>query len=225
MCLIIEKPAGRRIPAEFLAHAWQRNAHGWGVCHREAGRLAWRKGLVLDELTACNDALPLHAQAWLHLRQATYGPVQADMAHPHVVRPGLLLMHNGSIHHLAPQDASRSDSAELAAVLRELLAGLDDARAASLLRSDGFRRLTAPLLKGSMVVLVDGQGAVRLGRDWHVVGRDEWHGDMQGVRVSNTHAWTPLCTGPWQQVWRALRRGWASRVVHPWAARSATGRA
>jgi hypothetical protein len=208
MCLIIQKPAGRRISADFLTHAWQRNDHGWGMFHPAPGGPAWRKGMTLDELLACNDCLAIETEAYLHLRQATYGPVHAEMAHPHVVRDGLLLMHNGSIHHLAPRDPAVSDSAELATALRDLLAGLDAEQAAALLRSEGFRRLTAPLIQGSMVVLIDAQGAVRLGRDWHRVRQGEWHRDMQGVNVSNVHAWTPLSMGLWQQALRAARRRW-----------------
>ena len=94
------------------------------------------------------------------------------MAHPYRVRDGLMLMHNGSIH---PARAGRpqtvSDSAELARLLADMLAGLDDEQAAALIRSDGFRRLTAPLVEGSMVILFDQRGAVRLGRDWHTVAQ------------------------------------------------------
>jgi hypothetical protein len=213
MCLIIQKPAGRRISAEFLNHAWQRNDHGWGVFHGAPGGPAWRKGMSLDDLLACNDALPVETEAYLHLRQATYGPVRSEMAHPHVVREGLLLMHNGSIHHLAPRDPAVSDSAELATALRDLLCGLDAGQAAALLRSEGFRRLTAPLIQGSMVVLIDAEGAVRLGRDWHRVRQGEWHRDMQGVNVSNVHAWTPLSMGLWQQALRSARRRWGQGLT------------
>lgn len=213
MCLIIQKPAGRRISAAFITHAWQRNDHGWGVFHPAPGGPAWRKGMALDELLAMNEHLPIETEAYLHLRQATYGPVHEHMAHPHVVREGLLLMHNGSIHHLAPRDPAVSDSAELASALRDLLAGLDDVQAAALLRSEGFRRLTAPLIQGSMVVLIDAQGVVRLGRDWHRVRQGEWHGDMQGVAVSNVHAWTPLSMGLSQQALRAARRRWGQGLA------------
>jgi hypothetical protein len=72
-----------------------------------------------------------------------------------------------------------------------MLAGLDDTQAQALLRSEGFGRLMAPLVQGSMVVLFDAQGAVRLGRDWHTVQTHEWDGEMPGIQVSNTHAWAP----------------------------------
>lgn len=189
MCLIIKKPHGRRIAADFLVNAWQRNSHGWGCFHTLRGEVIWARGLHLDELIAHNDRLPLDAEVFVHLRRATYGEVNHDMAHPYVVRPGLLLMHNGSIAHLAPQDASRSDTSELARLLHDMLSGLSDEQAASLIRSHGFRVLTAPLIEGSMVVLMDAQGAVRLGRDWHTVGAADWSDAMAGMEVSNSHTW------------------------------------
>lgn len=189
MCLIIKKPAGRRIDAGFLDHVWSRNSDGWGTVHVEQGRLVWHKGLHLSELQARNRWLPEHAEAYLHLRKATYGAVTHDMAHPCPVRPGLLLMHNGSLHHLAPPDRHRSDTAELARLLGTMLDGLDDGQAEALVRSEGFARLMAPAVEGSMVLLLDARGVVRLGRDWHRVQPHEWAPDMHGIEVSNTHAW------------------------------------
>ena len=189
MCLILKKPLGRRITADFLANAWQRNAHGWGCFHMAQGGVIWARGLNLDELIAHNACLPLEAEVYLHLRRATYGDINHDMAHPYVVRDGLLLMHNGSIAHLAPQDPARSDTSELARLLRDMLDGLSDAQASSVIRSQGFRALTAPLIEGSMVVLMDAQGPVRLGRDWHTVRAADWCEAMAGVEVSNSHTW------------------------------------
>ncbi len=189
MCLIIKKPTGRRIPADFLATAWQRNAHGWGCFHLEQGEVVWARGLDFDELLAHNARLPLDAEVYVHLRRATYGEVNHDMTHPYVVREGLLLMHNGSIEHLAPQDKSLSDTSELARLLSDMLQGLSNDQASSLIRSQGFKGLTAPLIEGSMVVLMDAQGAVRLGREWHMVHAADWSEAMAGVEVSNTHTW------------------------------------
>jgi hypothetical protein len=191
MCLIIKKPPGRRIAADFLENAWQHNHHGWGCFHRDLvqGRVVWARGLRFEDLVAHNARLPLDAEVYLHLRRATHGDVNHEMAHPFVVRPGLLLMHNGSIDQLAPQDTDVSDTAELARLLCDMLAGLSDAQAADLIRSQGFRALTAPLIDGSMVVLMDINGAVRLGRGWHAVQLGQWHEAMQGIEVSNLHTW------------------------------------
>lgn len=191
MCLIIKKPPGRRIAAEFLHNAWRHNHHGWGCVHREGGALVWTRGMVFDELLAHNERLPLEAEVYLHLRRATHGEVNHAMAHPHVVRPGLLLMHNGSIDRLAPGDTRISDTAELARLLGDLLSGLSDAQAAALIRGAGFRALTAPLIEGSMVVLMDTAGAVHLGRGWHTVQAGDWEACMVGIEVSNLHTWGP----------------------------------
>ncbi len=193
MCLIIKKPPGRRITADFLANAWQHNSHGWGCFHHGAtpGQVVWARGLCFEELLVHNASLPVDTEVYVHLRRATHGAVNHDMAHPYVVRPGLLLMHNGSIDRLAPQDKAISDTAELARLLHDMLAGLSDAQAACLIRSQGFGALTAPLIEGSMVVLMDAQGAVRLGREWHTVQQAQWHEAMVGIEVSNVHTWAP----------------------------------
>lgn len=189
MCLIIKKPLGRRIAVDFLTNAWQRNAHGWGCFHMAQGEVIWARGLRLEELIEHNARLPLDAEVYLHLRKATYGEINHDMTHPYVVRPGLLLMHNGSIDHLAPQNPAHSDTFELARLLHDMLDGLSDAQASAVIRSQGFRALTAPLIEGSMVILMDEQGPVRLGRDWHIVQPADWDEAMAGIEVSNSHTW------------------------------------
>lgn len=189
MCLIIKKPLGRHIAADFLENAWQRNSHGWGCFHMDQGEVIWARGLNLGELIEHNARLPLGAEVYLHLRRATYGDVNHDMAHPYIVRQGLLLMHNGSIAHLAPQDPTVSDTSELARLLRDMLHGLSDEQASGLIRTQGFRALTAPLIEGSMVVLMDRKGPVRLGRDWHTVQAADWDEGMAGIEVSNSHTW------------------------------------
>ncbi|HET8871512.1 MAG TPA: hypothetical protein VFM48_13780 [Aquabacterium sp.] len=189
MCLIIKKPSGRRIPSDFLENAWLRNSHGWGGFHLFQDQVVWDRGLSLDDLIRYNDAVPLHAEVYLHLRKATYGAVTHEMAHPYPVRPDLLLMHNGSISHLAPDDANRSDTSELARHLCDMLSGLSRDQACDLIRSQGFRKLMAPLVDGSMIILMDTRGAVRLGREWHVVQATDWHEAMVGIEVSNTHTW------------------------------------
>lgn len=189
MCLIIKKPAGRAISEDFLINAWQRNADGWGGFFVVDDEVVWQRGLRFEELLRYNAALPSHTEAYLHLRKATYGAICRDMAHPYRVRDGLMLMHNGSIAHLAPQDPSVSDTAELARHLRDMLEGLSNEQASSVLRSAGFARLIAPLIDGSMVVLMDAQGPVRLGRDWHTVRHGDWEVDMVGIEVSNSHTW------------------------------------
>ncbi|RZI83409.1 MAG: hypothetical protein EOP38_12780 [Rubrivivax sp.] len=210
MCLIIKKPAGRTICADFLKNAWQRNFHGWGGFYVREGEVVWARGLEFDELIEYNRQLPVNVEACLHLRKATYGDVNHDMAHPYVVRPGLMLMHNGSIPDLAPQDPSVSDTSELARLLGDLLAGLTDDQASAMVRSQGFAKLTAPLIEGSMVVLMDKAGLVRLGREWHAVKSAEWNGFMAGIEVSNVHTW---CSKARQRrTWPAWLSSWAVRV-------------
>lgn len=210
MCLIIRKPPGRPVSPDFLENAWQHNADGWGCVQRRGGRLLSAKGMRLDDLLAHSASLPVGGEAYLHLRKATHGHINPDMAHPYQVREGLLLMHNGRLDPLAPADSRCSDTWELARLLRDLLAGLSDAQVSALLRTEGFARLTAPLIHGSMVLLLDTQGAVRLGRDWHRVQPDEWDAPMQGVEVSNTHAWTPRAPRAAATVGRPLWGGAAT---------------
>lgn len=191
MCLIIKKPPGRRISTDFLENAHLKNNHGWGLFFVEGGTPVRQRGMQLDRLLEANRHLPDDAEVYVHLRQATYGDVVEGMAHPFMVRPGLLLMHNGSLHSLAPDDTTRSDTFELARLLSDMTDGLSSEATARLLRSEGFARLTAPLIHGSMIVLLDREGAVCLGRSWHRLGADEWDDAMCGMEVSNTHAWAP----------------------------------
>ncbi len=189
MCLIIKKPRGRQIAADFLENAWLHNAHGWGCFHTAQGQVSCARGLQLADLIDHNACLPVDAEVYLHLRRATYGAVNHDMTHPYVVRQGFLLMHNGSIDCLAPLDTALSDTSELARLLHDMLNGLSDAQASAVIRSNGFRALTAPLIEGSMVVLMDANGPVRLGREWHAMQASDWSQAMAGVEVSNTHTW------------------------------------
>ncbi|HXD08132.1 MAG TPA: hypothetical protein VN680_19060 [Burkholderiaceae bacterium] len=190
MCLIIQKPAGRRIPDEFLRNAWTTNPDGWGSFQRVDGQLVRRRGLQLEDLLHYNRSLGPREEVNIHLRRATYGPVNMAMTHPFVVTPDLLMMHNGTLHPLAPESRAVSDTCELARLLDDMLHGLSPDQAAALIRSEGFVRLTAPLIDGSMVLLLDRDGLVRLGRDWHTVGEGEWDASMHGIRVSNTYSWT-----------------------------------
>lgn len=189
MCLIIKKSRGRRIASDFLENAWQHNADGWGCFHAAQGRVISERGLCLRTLISHNEALPVGDEVYLHLRRATRGDVNRDMTHPHTVRPGLLLMHNGSIDRLVPQNPARSDTFELARLLNDMLGGWSDVQASAVIRSVGFCALTAPLIDGSMVVLMDACGAVRLGRDWHTLSSADWSEAMDGVQVSNVHTW------------------------------------
>jgi hypothetical protein len=211
MCLIIHKPSERQIDPEFLRQAWRQNPDGWGGFHLQDGQPVWAKGLALEELVAWNAVLPAGTEAYLHLRQATYGHVNQAMAHPFVVREGLMLMHNGSIQALAPDDPAISDSAELARLLGDMLAGLNAEQASSVLRSEGFARLFQPLVGGSRVVLLDSAGAIRLGQGWHTVAHQEWNAAMHGIQVSNTHAWRSRCAAAQAgraRAWLALGQRW-----------------
>jgi hypothetical protein len=189
MCLIIRKPPGRLLPAAFIEHAWVNNHDGWGGCVMGRGEPTATKGMQLDGLLAFNAALPSGCEAFIHLRKATHGAVNLAMAHPFEVMPGLQLMHNGTIAALAPDDPRSSDTAALAAELCNLLDGLAPTQARALLRSNGFNRLLGPLVEGSMVLLIDADGAVLLGRDWHVVQPGQWDASMVGIQVSNCHTW------------------------------------
>ena len=75
--------------------------------------------------------------------------------------------------------------------------------------SEGFARLIGPLIHGSMVLLLDRDGVVRLGREWHRVAADEWWPSMHGIEVSNARTWRPHCPQRWRQLWTDLR--WQAR--------------
>ena len=216
MCLIVHKPAHRALCADFLREAWRRNPDGWGCFYLRDGVPVHDKGMDLDGLLALYAALPLEQEVYIHLRQATFGPVTHDMAHPFVVREGLLLMHNGSIGALAPSDGRRSDTAELARLLGDLLQDMDAVQSARFIRSEALARLLSPLIGQSRLVLLDAEGAVRLGKAWHTVAQPEWSAQMHGIEVSNIHAWQPRCRRTLAQWWQTVQVRW--RWLQPVAA-------
>lgn len=192
MCLIVRKPAQRSVPADFLERAWQRNHDGWGSVRWQAGRAVTTRGMSLDELQAHVAALPVREEVLIHLRRATHGPVNLEMAHPIEVCPGIVLMHNGRIDSLAAPDNAVSDTYELARLLGQWLAPLPPPAASRVLRGEGFSRLLAPVIGDSMVVLADSRGWLRLGRAWHLVTAQDWQDRaMHGIEVSNRHTWVP----------------------------------
>ena len=191
MCLIIKKPSGRTLPEDFLAETWRSNHDGWGYSYLTAGGLYVERGMSLDSLLARCQALPVDVEVFLHLRKATAGIITDEMAHPYIVRHGMLLMHNGTISNLVPPCRIKSDSWALARLLGDMLQSLSDVQSAHLIRTEGFAAMLSALIAPSRVVLLDTYGAVLFGQGWHTVSADEWSAEMDGILVSNTTAWTP----------------------------------
>lgn len=195
MCLILRQPPGHRVSLGLLEAAWERNHDGWGLIWRERGELCVSQGLQWKGLIQAWQALPSDGEVFFHLRRATVGPVAARLAHPFSVHQGnLWLMHNGTIEalqeHAAAHKPAISDSLLLASHISCALAGLEPHKAMTLVRRPGFKALIEPLCAGSFVLLVDRLGHVVLGRQWHVIGSQEWSEDQHGIEVSNLTAWS-----------------------------------
>lgn len=193
MCLIIKKPAGRHIPESFLRSAWSRNPHGWGVAHAADERLVVDRGMDFDELVRTLGTLPAQLEVHVHLRYATSGRVNLDMTHPFVVRPGLVLMHNGVIPELEPkgEHLDKSDTWNLARLLRQRFDAMSDDEVSRSIRQVEFRTWLERLAGGSMVVLHDVREALCFGRRWYEMTEDDWDDEMAGMEVSNHYGWRP----------------------------------
>lgn len=103
MCLLILKPAGKRLPTvEEINRAWARNRDGGGFSFREKdGTLTLCKGIFcVDSMTASMaQHLTPEMECVIHLRFSTHKGDKVKNCHPHRIDGGNLGLcsHNGVI--------------------------------------------------------------------------------------------------------------------------------
>jgi hypothetical protein len=187
MCLIIRKPSGISVPREFIFHVAESNSHGWGFAYLAGNELITDKGLDLLEGVDAFSAIPVDREAVLHLRRATRGGLNPDLAHPFMLTTDTLLFHNGTLSLPVP-NPQMSDTWELARLLRSFLQVIPPSQQAHFLRSEGFNVLLSRLIEGSMVVLMDHHGILSFGREWKTLSNQDFPG-TEGLQVSNFYAW------------------------------------
>lgn len=110
MCLIIDRPSGKRINLGLIDNGLHANPHGWGIMAAGGGEIITRRGLrARDFYRNLEDFGDLSLT--VHFRWATHGPKNKDNTHPFVFgdRQQYALMHNGMID-IPIRDKGRSDT-------------------------------------------------------------------------------------------------------------------
>jgi glutamine amidotransferase len=110
MCLIIHRPMGCEIPADWLDNALEHNADGWGIMASDGKRLHIVRGLAskgfhkrLPSFDAC--------EVFIHFRYATHGKADIGNCHPFTILDGeYAVMHNGVIPIDCSSNPARSDT-------------------------------------------------------------------------------------------------------------------
>lgn len=133
--------------------------------------------------------IPLHREAFIHMRQATKGEIVHDLAHPIEVLPDLVLLHNGTLD-IPVADVRMSDTWQFAQFLREKLSAYSKQVIDEIIRAPDFVCMVNSMVKNSAVVLFSKKGPAFYGRPWHTLTPEEWP-ELQGVEVSNTTTWSP----------------------------------
>ncbi len=112
MCLMIYKPADKKIPNKFLEAAYKANKDGSGICIATGTELIvekskdWTHEDIIRVLEA-NPDLP----ALVHFRWTTHGGNSDANTHPFSLKGGWAAAHNGVIQ-IPIWDATKSDTRE-----------------------------------------------------------------------------------------------------------------
>src|SRR3990167_887180 len=109
MCIIIYKPAGRKLFPETIRRSFDNNADGSGFAYVENGTITTQRGFFT--LDAFNEAYKPHElkQALLHFSIKTHGDLSEQNCHPHIVTPNMVFAHNGVIFRM-PHHKEKSDT-------------------------------------------------------------------------------------------------------------------
>lgn len=196
MCLIIHKPAGRRIAGDLLEAALSLNGDGFGLMGARAdGRLLLvrRPRIALDELLALESDLR-EADYVLHLRQRTRGDTGVHNVQPFRVASQTWLMHNGTLHSLPSNVPGRSDSWHL---VQHLLRPLAQRRSGVLLDNAFLRLLELAVGPENKLALFD------FAAQRFVLINQEYGAELDGLWLSSTrwidHRLLPLADTPQPQ--------------------------
>jgi len=101
MCLAIHVPAGQVIAEEYLINAARNNPDGCGYAFTRNGAIVTRKYDAIEAMLPQYRADSLrHGAAstfLIHFRIATHGAINKRNTHPHAMRDGGTLIHNGML--------------------------------------------------------------------------------------------------------------------------------
>lgn len=110
MCVIIYKPAGRKLPSiDILDKAYRRNPHGCGLVSPSVFYKGLSYASFKKYLNECSKEEPL----LIHFRYATHGSVKKSNCHPFYDKETeTYFMHNGIIGYITPlKDKTDSECA------------------------------------------------------------------------------------------------------------------
>lgn len=97
MCVIIHKPANKRVSKRNLKKCWSRNEDGAGLMYVEGGKLKVEKGIMTFREFFKRYEKHKTKNLVMHMRLASAGLVSKDNTHPFFVDEDLAMCHNGTI--------------------------------------------------------------------------------------------------------------------------------
>lgn len=181
MCLIIDKPAGKKLERDVLEMSLFRNPDGWGLMYADAGSIIVHKGLLPTEFLKVAYSIPKAAHVVYHHRLATHGSKTMDNCHPFPVTDDIYMMHNGILGITTTLEHDKTDSYHFARyVLRPML--MNDP---SLFGTTRFANLIGSLIDKDKIVLLRADGACqRIGEGV----------ERKGLWYSNDYSFMDSCT-------------------------------
>lgn len=181
MCLILQKPAGKKIDPKTLETIYDNNPDGFGAMRATtSGKLhimrtmkGWRTIQELVEAYEGYDAV-------FHWRWATHGHTTLDMTHPFMLTENIALMHNGVID----IDTEHKDESDTAAFCREVLKPLAESHPESLFDGTLNAAIEMAIGSGSKLLIMDSQGRTQIYNEQ----AGTW---KEGCWLSNTYSLDP----------------------------------
>lgn len=119
MCLLMVKPAGVPLPADFADIADQAayvNPDGVGFAYVDSGKVIRQRSVSItptEFARIAKDAIPAASPAIIHFRFGTSGGTKKQLCHPFRIGDGSAFAHNGVLP--IPPAAGLSDTATIAA--------------------------------------------------------------------------------------------------------------
>lgn len=161
MCIIVYLPAGAGMDRETLQTCWDANPDGAGYMFSQDGKLIIRKGFMDFEkfwrsFEKADRTAGAETNFVLHFRIASHGKVNLENCHPHRIRKGLAIAHNGIIDCMDAKPKGKDSDTVL--YVRKILKNLPD----GFLRSKGIRQLIRLTIDWSKLAFMDATGRVTL---------------------------------------------------------------
>lgn len=205
MCIIVEKKsASTTINRAWHDEFWASNPNGFGIVSFDSTKPFGQRVSVTKTMdkevawaivSTLNDS---HLDTIVHYRLATHGATGLDMCHPFIIDTAggrIAVTHNGMLSdYPTPAEFDHKVHSDTYAFVRfflePALKDLDAEALRKVLRSESFNWQIETLLGGNnRLVITDQYG--------HVTYNDSiWHtkkgGSLDGVRLSNTYAWTDI---------------------------------